>query len=199
MNGLLMKVLAWRLSRYGYKTKTLSYRFLVQSPAENAAVVAKTLKDIDTPVVHWAAHSLGGVVWMHLLHSETSLPPGRTVLLGSPVLGSSAATRLHKKPLLRPLLGRSIESGLLGGAPVDVKDRSVGLIRGGGWFSLSRLVIGSEEPSDGVVLHSETEVSGVADTTEVPYSHSMMIFSAKTARKAAEFFANGRFGTDKVN
>jgi len=193
MQGVMMKVLAWRLKRFGYKTRTVSYPFLSQSPEENASVLAAALARVDTPVVHWAAHSLGGVVWLHFINSGVELPAGRTVLLGSPVQGSETASRMHQQDVLRPLLGRAVEGGLLGGAPKSIGERTVGLIRGAGWFSLSRLLIGHAAPSDGVVLHTETELDGVADITEVPFSHSMMLFSAETAQRAAEFFAHGEF------
>lgn len=193
MQGWMMGVLAWRLRRYGYQTLCVSYPFLSSSPEENSVKLAEAMAQVQTNTVHWAAHSLGGVVWMHFIHSGVQLRPGRTVLLGSPVQGSRVASRLHSKRWLRPLLGRSVENGLLGGLSLNIGDHSVGLIRGGGWLSLSRLLIGSKEPSDGVVLHSETLLDRAADMTEVPRSHSAMIFSGLTARKAAEFFACGEF------
>ena len=193
MQGWLMSVLAWRLRRYGYQTRCVSYPFLSATPAENAARLQQAMESVATDTVHWAAHSLGGVVWLHLVNSGVSLRPGKTVLLGSPVRGSRVAERLYAKRLLRPLLGKSVEQGVLGGAPLNIGDLSVGLVRGGGWFSLSRLLIGSKEPSDGVVLHTETLLDGAADMTEVPRSHSVMIFSGLSARKSAEFFAHGAF------
>jgi len=199
MHGLLMQVLAWRLRRYGYQTRAVSYPFRTQSPAENAQILATAADDVSTPVVHWVAHSLGGIVWLHLVNSGYVMPPGKTVLLGSPVLGSQTAKRLSANRWLRIFLGRSVESGVLGGAPQNIGNLCVGLIRGGGWFGLSQLIIGSTEPSDCVVLHSETELAGAADITYVPHSHSLMIFSAKSARKAAEFFAHGKFLQGRVN
>jgi len=157
------------------------------------------VQTVKTPVVHWAAHSLGGIVWLHLRNSGQPLPPGRAVLIGSPVNGATTAKRIYQFPLLRLFLGRSVEQGLLGGAPQGLGDTEVGLIRGGGWFSLSRLVIGSAAPSDGVVLHRETEIDGATAVTEVPRSHSMMIFSAQTAAKAANFFTSGHFEQTTVN
>jgi len=193
MQGVLMQLLAWRLRRFGYQTRTVSYPFLRQSPAQNAKILAEALAKVQTPIVHWAAHSLGGIVWLHFVNSNVELPPGRTVLLGSPVQGSETARRIYSKRWLRPLLGRSVEQGLLGGAPLNLAQRSVGLIRGGGWFSLGRFFIGSTAPGDGVVLHTETTVAGVADTVEVPCSHSMLVFCGRSARKTAEFIASGQF------
>lgn len=193
MQSVLMQPLAWRLRQHGYRTRCVNYSFLSKSPAENAQQLLDILPSIQTPTVHWVAHSLGGIVWLHSLHSKTELPPGRTVLLGSPVRGSEAAMRLYKKRWLRPLLGRSVEAGLLGGAPLETGARSVGLIRGGGWFSLSRLLFGQKQPSDGVVLHSETELLDALPVVDVPRSHSLMLFSAQTAREVAMFLNCGEF------
>jgi len=193
MQGWMMGVLAWRLRRFGYQTRCVSYPFLSASPEENSTKLGQAMEQVRTSTVHWAAHSLGGLVWLHFLNSGAKLRPGRTVLLGSPVQGSSIAMRMHTLRWLRPLLGRSVENGLLGGAPLTVGDSSVGVIRGGGWFSLSRLLFGSSDLSDGVVLHSETRLDGAADLADVPRSHSAMIFSGQTAKKAAEFFACGEF------
>lgn len=192
MHGLFMQVLAWRLRKFGYQTRCVSYRFLRQSPEQNAQQILSALAKIDTPVVHFAAHSLGGIVWLHFLNSGASLPEGRTVLLGSPVQGSHVAARLSRWAFGRALLGRSVEKGLLGGAPSDIRQREVGLIRGG-THPFGLWVPADAEPSDGVVLHTETELAGADQATQVRWSHSTMIFSATTAAKAAEFFEQGEF------
>ncbi len=211
MQGPLMQLLAWHLRRYGYQTRCVSYRFLAQSPAENAAVLAAAVKDITTPTVHWAAHSLGGIVLLHYFHSldtdsnkDVTTPDnplgrtGRAVLIGSPVNGSHIAQRLHRTRIMRVFLGRSCDGGLLGGAPRSIGRYPVGLIRGtsdgpGRWLSVSYWLNRRSGASDGVVLHSETELAGAQAITEVPRTHTAMAFSALTARKAAEFFANGEF------
>lgn len=192
MNGLFMQALAWRLRKLGYKTRCVSYRFLRKTPEQNAGRLAAAVAKIDTADVHFAAHSLGGIVWLHYINSQSVLPKGRTVLLGSPVKGSHIAARLHRRAIGRLVLGKSVEKGLLGGAPTHTKQREIGLIRGGThpfgfWLS------GEAEPSDGAVLHSETELPEVDQITEVKWSHSTMVFSKTTAMKAAEFFECGEF------
>jgi len=108
MHGLLMQVLAWRFRRLGYQTQTVSYAFRTRSPAENAQVLAAAADAATTPVVHWVAHSLGGLVWLHFVNSGYEMPAGKTVLLGSPVQGSQTAKRIYSKRWLRSLLGRSV-------------------------------------------------------------------------------------------
>jgi pimeloyl-ACP methyl ester carboxylesterase len=192
MQGLLMKVMAEFLRRIGYHTHVVSYRFLEHSPAENAAVLKQQLASIDTPIVHWVGHSLGGIVILHLLQQHDDLPPGKIVLLGSPVRGSSFAGKIHDIPMLRPLLGRSIEKGLLGGAPEYTTDRPLGIITGSQRFGLGALLF-EVEGSDGVVSLSETRLNGITDEVSVPYSHSTMVFSKKCAERVAQFLENSRF------
>lgn len=192
MHGVFMQVLAWRLRKLGYQTRCVSYPFLRQTPEENAQRLAAVVDSIDTPVVHFAAHSLGGVVWLHYINSGAKLPAGRTVLLGSPVNGSHVAKRLYRQTIGRKLLGKSVEKGLLGGAPTATGEHEVGLIRGG-THPIGVWVPKDAEPSDGVVLHTETTLPGVNQITYVKWSHSTLIFSATTAAKAAEFFARGEF------
>lgn len=196
MKGPFMQMLAWHLRRYGYQTRCVSYDFLSKTPAQNAQRLADALDSITTPTVHWLAHSLGGIVWLHYINSPRgeSNPSGRCVLLGSPVQGSSIARRLHQNRFLKLFLGRSVDHGLLGGAPMSIGKHRVGLIRGScGRFSASYWLNRGSEASDAVVLHAETELDGVQDITQVPSTHSAMVFSATTARRAAEFFAHGEF------
>ena len=104
MQGPLMQLLAWHLRSYGYQTRCVSYRFLSQSPAENSEILATALETVTTPTVHFVAHSLGGIVWLHYINSHTT-KPGRTVLLGSPVQGSNIAQRLHRNRILNMCSG----------------------------------------------------------------------------------------------
>ena len=188
-----MRVLAGKLERAGYQTKSVNYHFLRRSPAENAATLFAGIANINTPIVHWVGHSLGGIVILHLFEEYSVLPPGRVVLLGSPVQGSDLARRLHERVLLRPLLGRSIEKGLLGGAPSGAGGRQLGIITGTRRLGLGALMFAPGEQNDGVVAENETAVSGEMDRVSVPVSHSMMIFSKCCARLVLRFLGTGRF------
>ncbi len=45
----------------------------------------------DVPELHFVGHSLGGFVILRALQLTDDLPPGRAVLLGTPLQGSKAA------------------------------------------------------------------------------------------------------------
>ena len=68
MSGIEMSLLRYRLQRCGYKTYQFHYASLRQTPAENAVALNRFLKKIKSTQIHLLAHSLGGIVLMHLFH-----------------------------------------------------------------------------------------------------------------------------------
>ncbi len=188
-----MKIMATHLQRRGYRTHQVSYNFLSREPAQNAQALLAEIASIDTQSVHLVGHSLGGIVILHLLQQQPVLPPGKVVLIGSPVKGSAFAKRIHKHKALRPLLGKSIERGLLGGAPNFSASRPLGIITGSQRFGLGAMVFGPHETNDGVVAESETRLAQATDHVCVPYTHSMMIFSRRCADLVANFLSHSRF------
>ena len=193
MPGLVMQAMALLLERRGHRTRRLSYDFLSRSPAENADALREQILALGERPVHLVAHSLGGIVALHLLSRHPELAIDRVVLLGSPVRGSGVARRVHGNPLLRPLLGRSVESGLLGGAPGVDGSRQIGVITGSGRFGLAALFYPTDERGDGVVIESETRLDNVVERVSVPRSHSAMLFSRRCAALVARFLETGTF------
>lgn len=193
MHGLAMQVIGKLLEQEGFRTHRVSYDFLGASPAENAEALCAEIRALGEPAVHLVGHSLGGIVVLHLLHAHPELAIGRVVLLGSPVKGSGVARRVHDNALLRPLLGRSVEGGLLGGAPGHDGRVPLGIVTGIGRFGVSALLYPQEETSDGVVAESETELDNVTERVSVPRSHSALIFSRQCAAHVARFLRTGTF------
>lgn len=194
MHGVAMRVFAGMLEEHGFRTHRVSYDFLRSAPAENAETLAAEIRALGEAPVHLVGHSLGGIVVLHLLHTHPEIEIGRAVLLGSPVRGSDVARRLHANALLRPLLGRSVERGLLGGAPGHDGRVPIGIITGSGRFGLTALLYPIEETSDGVVAESETLLENVVERISLPRSHSALIFSRRSAEHVARFLREGTFG-----
>ena len=193
MHGVAMQVLGRLLERHGYRTHRVSYDFLRASPAENAERLCREIRALGEAPVHLVGHSLGGIVVLHLLDAHPELDVGRVVLLGSPVLGSDVARRVHENALLRPLLGRSVEKGLLGGAPGHDGRIPLGIITGSGRFGLSALLYPLDGAGDGVVAERETLLDNVAERISLPRSHSRLIFSRLCAEHVARFIESGTF------
>ena len=194
MQGFMMSVMSKRLETLGFRTATYSYDFLSNSPVENAQDLYRRIGELGARRVNLVGHSLGGIVILHLLHQFPELAVGRIVLIGSPVNGSYVARRVNENRLLRPLLGRSADSGgLLDGAPRYEGDRPLGIITGSGQMGLAALLYPAGTDSDGVVRNSETMIENATDRISVPSSHSTMIFSGACADHVADFLNLGRF------
>ena len=193
MQGVMLRILGKNLERFGFRTHSVSYDFLRQSPEENARSLFDDIGLLGARQVNLVGHSLGGIVILHLLHQYPELAVGKVVLIGSPVHGSSVATRMHKTPALRLLLGRSVEKGLLGGAPAFQSDIPLGIITGKGKMGITALLYPTGEDSDGVVRECETWINEAADRISVPRSHSALIYSSRCAHYIARFLQTGRF------
>jgi pimeloyl-ACP methyl ester carboxylesterase len=193
MQGPLMRVMGKILESRGFRTKSISYGFLKRTPAENAQLLYDEIGLLGSKNINLVGHSLGGIVILHLLHRFPDLDIDKVVLLGVPAKGSSVAQRVYKVPLLRPLLGQSVEKGLLGGAPTFALNRPLGIITGSSKLGLSALIYPSGEESDGVVRECETILENVTDRISLPLSHSTMIFSRQCSEYVAQFLSTGRF------
>ncbi len=193
MKGVVMRLMGKMLEARGFRTHSVSYDFLEQTPAENARQLHDQIISLGARRINLVGHSLGGIVILHLLHQYPDLAIDKVVLIGSPVRGSYVARRVHESPALRRLLGRSIEGGLLGGAPAFTANRPLGIITGNGKLGISALLYPAGEESDGVVRESETLIDNATDRICLPLSHSTMIFSRQCTDYVARFLTLGRF------
>ncbi|MFK8083147.1 MAG: esterase/lipase family protein [Granulosicoccus sp.] len=193
MQGFMMTAMSKRLESLGFRTVTFSYDFLNNSPTENACDLRRKIGELGARKVNLVGHSLGGIVILHLLDQFQDLAVGKVVLIGSPVKGSYVAKRVHENRVLRPLLGKSADGGLLDGAPLFRGDRPLGVITGSGRMGLLAVLYPAGDDSDGVVRDSETLIENAADRVCIPSSHSAMIFSNTCADYVANFLNLGRF------
>lgn len=194
MTGLEMGWLKHRLAGAGYQVERFRYRSLSRTPVENAQRLDRFIQQRDYDCLHLVAHSLGGLVLLNLFDLFPDQPPGRVVLLGSPVHGSVVARRLARHFLGRPLIGRSGERGLVEGAPLWNGARQLGVIAGTSrMLGIGRLLGGLDGESDGTVLLKETAISAASDRRLHNTGHMGMLFSAAVAADVAGFLQHGRF------
>jgi pimeloyl-ACP methyl ester carboxylesterase len=192
--GILRKRLAKDLSA---ETHAFSYASVNSSMAANAQALAKFLSELRADTLHLVGHSLGGLVILKLFEDPESarLPPGRIVLLGSPLRGSLAARNLARLPFGRAIMGpTAAEELLVPRAHRWNRARELGVIAGDLGFGLGSLVGTLGRPSDGTIRVEETAIEGAADRVVLRVSHSGMLFSAAVARAAGTFLSTGRFG-----
>ncbi len=163
------------------------------SPRQNATALQQWLRRHPAPAVHYVAHSLGGLVLCHLFHGFPDQPPGRVVLLGTPLCGSRSAARLAGLPGGRAILGASLQQGLLGDCPAWPATRETGAVAGTVGVGLATLMGGLGAVGDGAVAVSETQVPELADHIQIRTSHTGLLFSPAVARQACAFLHHGKF------
>jgi pimeloyl-ACP methyl ester carboxylesterase len=174
------------------------YRSVTATVGEAVEALREFIIGLNADAVHLVGHSLGGIVLLRLLESFTAVPPGRVVLLGSPVNGSCVARGLACWRLGSAVLGRMVEVELLQ-APQRRWEggRDLGLIAGSQSLGLGRVVAELPHPNDGTVAVVETELPGATDRIVLPVSHTGMLFSAEVVRQTACFLRHGRFDSGR--
>jgi pimeloyl-ACP methyl ester carboxylesterase len=196
LHGLLMRSpalmpLAWRLRKRGFAPETFSYSTLWRTPGLAMERLAMRLYAMGPEPVHLVAHSLGGLVAAETLNRYQNLPPGRLVLIGSPIAGSSAARGLAAHSL-GGIAGRSGPL-LRGGLAMLPSNRRIGMIAGARSLGLGKFFCNFDGLNDGTVAVWETRMPGLAEHVVIQSSHSGLVFSEQAAGLAANFLETGHF------
>ena len=209
LNGWESFLLRQRLSRE-LNCTALSFRYssVGAGLSENARALRGFLAGLRADALHLVGHSLGGLVILELFESvtarggaaedPTTLPPGRIVLLGSPVRGSRAARNLSLRPLGLRILGLTAHEALLPERERQwLGGRELGIIAGTVPVGFGRFMGPFDSPSDGTVLVTETHLVGAKQHLSLRTTHTGMVYSPEVARQAAAFLREGRFADEK--
>jgi Alpha/beta hydrolase family len=197
MTGLegevLRRRLAWSLDA---RAPIFAYRSATADVAANALRLAVFLAKLQTDTLHLVGHSLGGLIILRSLESKIaqSLPPGRVVILGSPLSGSRAAHSLARWRFGKFIMGRTAREELLQDHVRQWRsERELGIIAGSRQVGLGRIVNQFDASSDGTIFVDETYIEGMKQHLIMNVSHSGMPFSQAVAQQTANFLAEGRF------
>jgi len=187
-----MARLAKKLQAEGFRVRRFSYSTTAGDLRTHAAQLWEFVRSTQADQLHFASHSLGGLVTLGMLHAEAGLPPGRVVLMGSPLDGSIVARRSRKLPGVKKLLG-GMRPTLEHGYEHLPGDRETGMIAGSRAIGLGMLMGGAGKPGDGTVAVRETLAAGLKDHLVLPVTHTGMLYSAEVARQVAGFLKSGSF------
>lgn len=187
-----MRVLAGRLRAGGLGVRTFSYATRTGRPVDHALALAETARGLAARELHLVGHSLGGLVILQMLRQARDLPPGKVVLLGTPLRGSVVARRSRWLPGGGMLLGRAAEL-LARGADGLPGDRAIGMIAGVRPFGLGRLVGGLEAPHDGTVAARETQHEGLAAWLQLPLTHTGLLIAPRVVTEILHFVRSATF------
>lgn len=187
-----LTLLARRLRRAGFHTRSFRYRTTRQSLDRHAADLRAFIGGVRERPLHIVAHSLGGLLTLEMLAHAEGLEAARVVLLGSPLGRSAVAHKAGRVPGGRQLIGAARDALLNDHGPLAVPN-PVGMIAGTRGIGLDLLLGGTGGPGDGTVALAETRAEGLADRLELPVTHTGMLFSRAVAAQTVQFLRSGRF------
>ncbi len=190
-----MSLLALRLEAKGLNCLRFGYPTLAQPISGNARDLHQYARAQGGEQLDFVGHSLGGLVILRMFDQFGGLPPGRVVLLGSPVRGSAIASQMVSRRLMRPLIGEA-RSALERGFSHAPAGRDTGVIAGTSGLGLGRLVGRLEPPHDGTIRVAETHLDDAADQLDLPVSHTGLVLSSQVADAVSRFLKQGSFRSD---
>ena len=195
MNSVEMLYLKYQLEKQNFTVHSLSYQSVRYSIAENTQRLHAEISTIDCDNLHIVAHSLGGVMAMHLLEQYPELPIKRIVMLGTPISGSYAAEKISRWSIIGRLLTNSMAKGLDGNHNFKANEHEIGMIAGSikSPIGLGLLLGKLPEENDGTVLLSETKHPAVSEHLIVNKSHTGLIFSKMVCDLVTNYLRTGHF------
>lgn|SRR5512138_841482 len=195
MSGFELGVLKHRLEATGeLRALAFSYPSLTGCMSDHAESLLQFARAQSVERMHFVGHSLGGIVILRALQLANDLPPGRAVLLGTPLQGSRAAQGVSRLPFGRTILGLAVQEECVDCTPREWDgSREVGVVAGSMGLGLGRLFANLNTDHDGTVLVEETKLPGATDHIVMSTSHTGMLFSPEIAEQTAYFLTHGRF------
>jgi len=193
--GWSMTAMAKRLRARGHHVVVFSYPTRGDDLSGHADELHAFLGDNKAEELHLVGHSMGGLVILNMLAHYDDLPPGRVVLVGTPVKGSGAVKRLEKLPGQKFLFGK-VRDNLLEGCQHTPPGRETGMIRGTRALGLGQIAGSPGEPNDGSVAISETQLDGLTDSIELAVAHTEMLVSTEVVEQVEQFLLHGKFRKD---
>ena len=192
MRATMLRPMMAQLRRRGYQCLALTYPTRKQTLHDSVAQHLPRIVEFagDAPLFA-IGHSLGGLYIRHL-HQQwpQGLAAGRVVTLGTPHLGSKVGRYFYERPWRRRILGHCWEQGLDGNAPAW--DAAIPLLSIAGTKAIgvgSALgIFAADEPNDGTVAVSETELPQAAAFYRLHTSHSALQFDRTAAALADRWF-----------
>ena len=192
MKGWAMRPISRYLSAQGHECKQYSYHSLRRTPKENALLLGKFVNQYDADIIHFVGHSYGGIILLHYFDMFNDVKPGRVVMLGTPLTGSSVARYMSKNNFIQnSMLGASAKS-LHGHVPVWKGTRPLAVIAGTKGQGVGQMLGAPlDKPNDGTVAVSETKIDNCTVHIQVPYSHTGMLMAKSVAITVDEFIRTG--------
>jgi pimeloyl-ACP methyl ester carboxylesterase len=194
-SGLELFVMRRRLQADGsIRALFFSYPTVVGTMSDHVRRLIDCARAHQAERLHFVGHSLGGLVVLRALEVTADLPPGRAVLLGSPLQGSRTAQSLARLPFGRTMLGGALAQECVDWSPREWSGRrDVGVIAGSMGYGVGRLLANLDDVHDGTVMVEETRLPGARDHLVVAATHTGLLLSAEVAEQTRHFLEHGAF------
>ncbi|MDZ7791308.1 MAG: alpha/beta fold hydrolase [Xanthomonadales bacterium] len=186
-----MALIGRGLKRDGFDVHAFSYPTISRSLQGNAQALREFVAGLALECVHLVGHSLGGLVILRMLDEYADLPPGRVVLMGSPVHGSAVGRRVADRKLFRPLVGQA-RTALEDGFSHAPAGRETGVIAGSRSVGVGRLFGPLDGPNDGTVTVAECRLAGASECV-LPVTHTGLVAAPSVSTAVANFLDSGSF------
>lgn len=193
----IMTPLQERLATAGYATRVGDYHSIGRTPEEIIKEVAEQLASfrLDTfKTVHFAGHSLGGLIIRAYLDSVRLKNLGRVILIGSPSKGTPFVDHFRDTWMMKVVgpAARSLGTDSLSfPRTLHAPYYPVGIIAGVyKTFNNEEFIPGED---DGVVPVESTKMEGMTDFITVEVSHSSLPKSEEVAEQVKSFLRKGKF------
>lgn len=187
-----LSLLARRLAKTGVPVRRFSYRTTRGDLEEHATRLHRFAAASGVATQHFVGHSLGGLVILRMLADSPDRPPGRVVLLGSPLKGSRVARKARRIPGFGALTG-TIRNTLAQGFDSPPAGRETGMIAGSRPVGLGLFTGGVGAPGDGTVAVEETRADWLTEHRVLPVTHTGLVTSPAVAENVIRFLETGRF------
>jgi triacylglycerol lipase len=195
-----MHPIARRLEAAGFRAVNLSYPSRTV-PVERIAsewLPGRLARHgvATAPRVHFVAHSMGSLLVRHFVAHARPANLGHVVFIAPPSRGAELADAGRPQRLFRTVIGTNLRTlGMSNDAfwrtlPQRV-DYPLGIIAGTGHGNPFGRKL--PEPNDGTVTLESTRLDGAADSIELPWSHTAILFHRRTADQTLHFLSHGRF------
>lgn len=188
---------------FGYPSRT-------QSLDTIAELLHQFIEKKNITVNHFVAHSMGGLVMANYLQKYRPLPMHEnmqekvaakdqatsttTVALGSPLAGSCVAEYVATWKIGKLLLGTQHCGDLVNGIDAWPQGHSLGCVVGTKSFGICRVLpLKALKNSDSTVTIEETQIAGIEESIQMPFTHLNMIFSKQVAMQANAFLQHRAF------